>query len=302
MNDSGLLDRGIVRVAGADALAFLDNLVTNDLMGIADKEALFAALLTPQGKILFDFFVVRNGDVFLLDVARDKTADLAKRLGLYKLRAKVEIADCSGGGYRVLALWDETRKDPGPPGSVSYADPRSRHLGWRIALRMPGLPEDARALDTASVPQANDAYHARRVTLGVPEGGRDFPYGDTFPHEANMDRLNGVSFAKGCFIGQEVVARMQHKTVVRKRVVPVTVAAPLATGAEITVGEAVIGTVGSVAGNRGLAMVRLDRVVEALDNGQPVQAGGQPVTVDAQALQLFRDETARKAIEKAARI
>lgn len=130
--------------------------------------------------------------------------------------------------------------------------------------------------------------------MGVAEAVADYPLGDTFPHEANYDLVNGVSFTKGCYVGQEVVARMQNKTVVRKRVVPVSSPAPLATGGEVKVGEAVIGTVGSASGNAGLAMVRLDRVAEALEKEQPLTVNGTPIVVDTQAVERYLASMAEK--------
>lgn len=126
---------------------------------------------------------------------------------------------------------------------------------------------------------AADAYHAHRIGLGVPEAGKDFAIGETFPHEADLDLLHGVSFEKGCFIGQEVVARMKHRGSVRKRVVPVEAAAPLRSGAAILVGDAEIGRIGSVAGAHGLALVRLDRAAEASAKGQKLLADGIAVTL-----------------------
>ena len=301
-----LEDRGVVRVTGEDALAFLDNLVTNDLTDQKMGEARFAALLTPQGKILFDFLIVRVADGYLLDVAHAKAAELVKRLGLYKLRAKVDVADTSTGAYVVMAYWGDgaSKRGPGPEGSAFYCDPRARKLGWRAAVRVPGANDDARTVTLIRPTKPYDDYLAHRVALGVPEGGKDFAFGDTFPHEANMDRVAGVSFSKGCFVGQEVVARMQHKTVVRKRIVAVTgpAGAPLASGADIAVGEAVIGKLGTAAGSTGLALVRLDRVIEALDKGQDVVCDGQTVTVELTALQSYRAESAAKAEQKAARL
>jgi tRNA-modifying protein YgfZ len=282
-------DRGIVRVTGEDATAFLDNLVTQDVTGMAEGEARFAALLTPQGKILFDFFVVRTDDGYLLDIARDKAADLAKRLTLYKLRAKVAIGEMTGNNA-VIAAWGGQDKSPSL-GSF-YRDPRSKKLGERGTGIAPS-PADA--------PESVASYHAHRIAHGIPEGGKDYPFGDTFPHEANMDRLNGVSFTKGCFVGQEVVARMQHKTVVRKRIITVTAASPLTSGATVTTGEATIGTIGSVAGASALAMLRLDRVVEAIAKGDAIMAGGVPLAVDAGELDVYRAETVHKA-EKVIRI
>lgn len=293
-----LCDRGVVRVTGLDATSFLDNLVTNDLEGIAEGEARFTALLTPQGKILFDFFALRTADGFLLDVQRAQCADLTKRLSLYKLRAEVVIEDVPSA-YAVAAAWGGDPPTVSPP-SLVYADPRAVGLGWRLLLAS-GQPLP---LSVGMDPTATAAdYMAHRVALGIAEADSDFQSGDTFPHEAGMDRLNGVSFGKGCFVGQEVVARMQHKTVVRKRVVPVTtLEATLTPGSDVKAGDAVIGKIGSVAGRRGLAMLRLDRAIEAIDAGTAILAGGQPVTIDGASIDTFRAETARKEQEKANRV
>lgn len=289
-----LTDRGVVRVTGEDATSFLDNLVTNDLEGMAEGEARFAALLTPQGKILFDFLVVRTADGYLLDIARDKAAELVKRLVLYKLRAKVMLEDCAAT-YTVGVAWDGSGGVPSA--SIPYRDPRAADAGQRfIAQAQVPPPARQQATDGAQ------AFWRHLIALGIPEGGRDYAFGDAFPHEANMDRLQGVSFSKGCFVGQEVVARMQHKTVVRKRITRVTGASPLVAGAEVKAGEATIGTVGSVAGNEALAMVRLDRAIEALDKGEAITAGGVPIIVDPAALNTYRVDADRKSDLKAQRL
>ena len=266
-----LADRGVVRVTGADAAKLLQGLVTVDLDRLERQPAVFSGLLTPQGKILFDFFIVKTDEGFLLETARDKAPDLAKRLNFYKLRANVAVADVSAD-YAVAALWGgpEPRHDPAV---IAYPDPRLPDLGWRaIASARMGL---------ASAVDATEAdYHAHRVRLGMPEGGRDYALGDSFPHEALFDQIGGVDFDKGCYVGQEVVSRMQHRGTARKRVVPVVGQADLATGAPIKTGESVIGSVGSVAGTRGLALLRLDRVGEALAKGLPITAGDVPVAVD----------------------
>jgi folate-binding protein YgfZ len=280
-----LADRGVVRVAGADAEKLLQGIVSNDMELLASQAAIHAALLTPQGKILFDFFVVRAGDGFLLEVARDKAADLAKRLNLYKLRAKVDIQDVSED-YRVLALWGPSpsaREEAA--GTVSFADPRLPALGSRILAdaRSPrGNAASADALDAAP-----EDYHAHRIALGIPEGGKDYVLGDTFPHEADLDQLGGVSFSKGCFVGQEVVSRMQNRGNVRKRVVPIEGEGPLASGAEVKVGTAVIGTVGSVSGRSALALLRLDRAAEAKAKGQTLAADGVAVTLSKPDWAMF---------------
>jgi tRNA-modifying protein YgfZ len=275
-----LPDRGVVRVAGEDASKLLQDVITSDMDLLGAQPAIHAALLTPQGKILFEFFVAKAGEgTYLLETGREQAPGLAKRLGMYKLRAKVTIEDASSA-YRVLALWGASPQSPGETkANVSFPDPRLPALGLRI------LAEAKLADDIASASNGADAaaedYHAHRVALGVPEGAKDYTLGDSFPHEADMDRLGGVSFTKGCFVGQEVVSRMQHRAHVRKRVVPVEAAGPgeLKSGAEVTVGTAAIGKVGSVAGRRALAMLRLDRAAEAKAKGQPLTAEGVEVVL-----------------------
>jgi len=267
-----LPDRGVVRVSGADAEKLLQGVITNDMDLLARQPAIHAALLTPQGKILFEFFVVKAPDGFLLETARDKTADLAKRLAMYRLRAKAGIEDASDG-YKVLAAWgDAPDRLEQSADAISFQDLRLPALGVRMLAEAKLAAGVASAADNIDAPA--DAYHAHRVALGVPEGGKDYAFGDAFPHEADLDQLNGVSFTKGCFIGQEVVSRMQNRGSVRKRVMPITGEAPLVQGAEITVGPAVIGSVGSVAGRQALALVRLDRAAEAEAKGEALLAGG----------------------------
>jgi folate-binding protein YgfZ len=268
-----LTDRGIVRVSGADAQSFLQGLLTNDVETLRPGEARFAALLTPQGKILFDFLVLKvaanGGEWFLLDCSGALAPDLAKRLGFYRLRAKVEIVDESAD-HGIIAFWDEEPENA--PGGLFYADPRESRLGWRAILPS----AKAVAVREASVAE----YEAHRIGLGVPKGGLDFAYGDAFPSEADMDMLNGVDFAKGCYVGQEVVSRMKHRGAQRKRVVPVWLGgeAP-APGTPILDGELTVGTLGSSAGLQALAMLRLDRVGDAKAAGRALTAAGVPVAM-----------------------
>lgn len=285
-----LPDRGVVSVTGADARSFLDNLVTNDMGAIGSEGAIHAGLLTPQGKILFAFFVVATPAGFLLETGLAETAALAKRLGLYKLRAKVEIKDAAGEVVVAVSLGDVRAR---PQGAIAFVDPRDERLGDRLLLPAPLVGELVSRM--GALRMEPEAWHAHRIGVGVPEAGRDFPLGDTFPHEADFDLYQGVSFTKGCFVGQEVVARMQHKTVVRKRVVKVAGNAPLMSGAEVKIGDATIGTIGSVAGDTGLAMIRLDRVAEALDQGLGIEAGGVRLTVDPDMLARWRQSAAERA-------
>jgi folate-binding protein YgfZ len=270
-----LPDRGMVKVAGPDARKFLNGLVTADMGNVTPARACFAALLTPQGKIMVDFIVAEAADgSFLLDCPRALAAALVERLAFYKLRAKVTL-DNQSGGFGVMAIWDGVdviRPAPGLGGSYVYADPRLPELGLRCPL--PAPPADTAAVFGAELVDAA-AYEAHRIALAVPAGGLDFAYGDAFPHEADMDQLNGVDFQKGCFVGQEVVSRMEHRRSARTRVVPVALdgAAPAA-GSAVTAAGKPMGVMGSAAGRRGLALLRLDRVEEALANGASLQAGG----------------------------
>ena len=285
-----LPDRGVVSVTGPDARSFLDNLITNDMTLLDSQEAIHAGLLSPQGKILFAFFVVKTPAGFLLEAALDQTAALAKRLSLYKLRAKIEIKDAPGEVIVAASFGDVRAR---PLGAIAFVDPRAGQLGDRLLL--PATAVGDLVANTAARRMSPDFVAARRIALGVPEDGSDYPLGDTFPHEADFDLFHGVSFAKGCYVGQEVVARMQNKTVVRKRVLRVSGTDLLTSGAEVKVGEAVIGRVGSVAGNQGLAMLRLDRVVEAIDKGPAITAGGIALTIDAEMLARYRRSVAEKA-------
>jgi folate-binding protein YgfZ len=278
----GLPDRGVIAITGADAVSWLDNLVSNDLGALATKPAVFAALLSPQGKILFEFFVIARPDGLLLDTALVSVPALIKRLTLYKLRAQVALQDVSG---EQMVVWAEGGK-PALAGAHVFADPRAPNNLWR------GVVPRAAALSAPTI----GPYGTARVRIGLAEAPDDYVLGDTFPHEANYDLQDGVSFTKGCYVGQEVVSRMQNKSVVRKRVVRVHGTAPLVSGEEVCVGDAVIGKVGTVAGRDGLAMVRLDRVVEALDKGGGVLVGTGAVTVDAAALAAYRSQVANRPV------
>jgi tRNA-modifying protein YgfZ len=262
--------RGVVSVAGPDAQKFLDNLITSNVGGVDRGSAVFAGLLTPQGKLLFDFLIFPDGDRYLFDVARSEVANLLKRLGLYRLRAKVEFADLSEERI-VVAAWGSDV----PPilDGVVAADPRLPALGFRGVV--PPGADMAPDFDEAS----EAAYDAHRIGLGVPEGGVDFAFGDVFPHDADMDQLAGVDFDKGCFVGQEVVSRMKHRGTARRRAVVAHGADLPAAGAVITAGGQAIGSMGSSAGDVGLALVRLDRAKAAMDGGVPILADASPVTL-----------------------
>jgi folate-binding protein YgfZ len=274
-----LFDRGVIKVVGDDARKFLHGLVTADVLSLAPGTARFCALLTPQGKIVADFFVAEapqaEGGGFFLDIPRALAITLVEKLNLYKLRAKLLIEDLSDI-LGVVAVWDgdATTKDCATKQGLTYADPRLPALGFRVMIPPHRAAAAASELGAALV-SAED-FEAHRIALGVPRGGLDFAYGDAFPHEADMDQLGGVDFAKGCFIGQEVVSRIEHRGTARTRAVALRYeGATPESGAPITAGERQIGTMGSAARGRGIALVRLDRVAEA--EQAALAAGGIPI-------------------------
>ena len=236
-----LTRRSLLEIGGEERASFLQGLVTNDVEGLGRGGACFAALLSPQGKILFDFFAINRGETILLDCPAAAAADLLKRLTFYKLRAKITLADVSDG-WRVAAAWGEGAEALLKAGAVlAFPDPRLSALGFR------GLIEQDKAAKFSANP---NAYEGVRVAAAVPEGGKDYAYGDAFPHEACFDLLHGVSFRKGCYVGQEVVSRMQHRGTARTRVLAVSAEAPLpAGGADIVADGFAVGRLGSVAGH-----------------------------------------------------
>lgn len=267
-----LPDRGIVKVTGDSARSFLHGLVTADMLKLAPGGARFCALLTPQGKIIVDFIVTEApaaaGGGFFLDTGLARVATLVEKLNMYKLRAKVIIEDLSET-LGVLAAWDGNGTTKY---GLCYADPRLSALGLR-AMISPHLAAAAATELGASLVAASD-YDAHRIALGVPQGGIDFSYGDAFPHETDMDQLGGIDFTKGCYVGQEVVSRMEHRGTARTRVVPIRYdgGAPKI-GTAIMAGERQVGTIGSTAAGRGISLVRIDRAAAALTQGGSLTAG-----------------------------
>jgi folate-binding protein YgfZ len=271
-----LPDRGVVKVAGDGARTFLHGLVTADILDLKPGTARFCALLTPQGKIIADFLVAEapanDGGGFFLDIPRPLGASLVEKLNLYKLRAKVVIEDLSEI-LGVMAAWEA---NGATEYGLCYSDPRLPALGKRIML--PPHLASAAASDLGAALVDAGEYEAHRIALGIPRGGLDFSYGDAFPHESDMDQLGGVDFAKGCYVGQEVVSRMEHRGTARTRAVPVTYdgAAPEA-GSPVTAGNHQLGHMGSAAGGNGIALLRLDRVADAMSRGEALVAGGVPI-------------------------
>jgi len=272
---SRLPGRGVVAVDGPEARHFLQNLITNDVDGLDPGNACYAALLSPQGKILFDFIVFATGDGFLLDVPRGAARDLVARLTLYRLKADVQVVDRTQE-LEVQAAWGMKH----PPRRF-ILDPRLPDLGFRKIA-----PSDSKPDEAGTETDAN-AYAAHRIALGVPEGDSDYQYGGVFPHDANIDQLKGADFSKGCFVGQEVVSRMQHRGTARRRIVQIRGEA-LSKGSEITDGDTLIGTVGSTSDDIGIAMVRIDRVAQAIAARRKFITNGRPVEIQAPPWTSFR--------------
>jgi tRNA-modifying protein YgfZ len=281
-----LTGRGVITVHGKDARRLLNGLLTTDIDGVAPGTARFAALLSPQGKIAVDGFVAQgpSDDALMVDCPRALTARLVERLNFYKLRAKAQIEDVSDQ-IGVLAAWDGSGK---VRDGVAFDDPRWPALGLRVILDSEGA--EAAAAELGAQLTDPQLYEAHRIALGVPSGGLDFAYGDAYPHEADMDQLNGIDFDKGCYVGQEVISRMEHRGRVRTRVVPVSYAgSPPQIGTPVRAGGKAVGTMGSTAAGRGLALLRLDRVEEALTASLTLEADGI-------SLQVVRPSWARFAL------
>jgi folate-binding protein YgfZ len=293
-----LPDRGVVKIAGDDTRKFLQGLLTADMVKLRAGDARFAALLSPQGKIIVDFIVTEasptEGSGFFLDVPRALAKPLADKLNLYKLRARLLIEDLSDT-LGVVAIWDGDASSLTQTG-LAYPDPRLPALGWRMMIPRDRAATMASALDGIAVDASG--YDAHRIALGIPYGGIDFSYGDAFPHETDMDQLGGVDFSKGCYIGQEVVSRMEHRGSARTRAVSVRYnGEPPSPGTAITAADRPVGTMGSANAGRGLALLRLDRVAEALSRGEELRAGSLAVTPIKPAWARFAFPDGSKAAE-----
>ena len=265
-----LPERSLIAISGPEAPGFLQGIITADISRLAVEAATYGALLTPQGKMLFDFFVVREAeDLFLVDCPLVQRDALLKRLQFYKLRARIDVAVDEQRNVHAVV-------EGNAPGAVR--DPRPADMGERLYSRQ------------APNVGAAQVYHERRVALGFAEGGEDFEPGELFPHEANLDQIGGLSFEKGCFVGQEVVSRMEHRGTARSRILPCRAGDRLpAKGSEIGAGDRAIGRVLSGAGQNVLALLRLDRLAESAE-----------LTADGVALQVRKPAWARFEVPAAA--
>lgn len=300
MPTATLDDRALIDVTGTDAEPFLQNLITCDLGVLEAGELRPGALLSPQGKILFDFLIGRQKDGFVIDVADALAADLVKRLTLYRLRAKVKIGQLDQGVVQIGWQSDSlaSQRDSTASRDGSPASEGDSANGTYVDIRFPPELAVRRRYGTHG-PAANaEGWTALRVAHAVPESGLDFAAGDAFPHDVLYDQNGGVGFKKGCFVGQEVVSRMQHRGTARRRLLVAEAASPLpAPGTPVTAGGRPIGSLGTTAGTRGLALVRIDKAKDAMDAGEPILADGVQLalSIPAWARFTFPTQTAEEA-------
>ncbi len=266
-----LTDRALIRIAGEDVRRFLQDIISNDVEKLGPATAIHAALLTPQGKYLHDFFAFEHAATIHFDCEAERRDDLMRRLKRYRLRAKIDIED--NDRLRPFALTgDSVREMAGPfAGGIVYADPRLAALGARAALPAAG----AAALDAAGFePMTRDDYELLRIGQGVPDGSRDLVVDKALLLESGFEELAGVDFEKGCYVGQEVTARMKHRGLVRKRLLPVEIDGPApAPGTAIRRGEVTVGEMRTSIGGRGLALLRLVDAERATAGDVPLLAG-----------------------------
>ena len=248
-----LANRSLVRMTGAETEALLQRLITTDLDEVKEDEAGYGALLTPQGKIVMDFLVTRLPDGFLFDLEEEIVTAFVRKMTLYRMRVDVVIEPLAD---RVGVSLE--------PVESGIRDPRSPLLGWRIY----GTGEEWQADEGLKAD-----YLSRHIEAAIPQAGLDFAFEEAFPHDINMDYLGGLHFDKGCYIGQEVVSRMKHRGTARRRIVRLDASQPLPpAGTGITAAGKPVGTVGATSGNKGLGLVRIDRVSDAVGEGTPLLA------------------------------
>jgi folate-binding protein YgfZ len=277
-----LPERGLLVVAGEERVGFLQGLVSNDVAKVGEARAIHAALLTAQGRYLHDFFIAAAGEMLVLDCEAARLPDLQRRLGLFRLRAKVTIAPDTAdravfaafgeGAAAGLGLPDEAGAAIPFAGGTAFVDPRLAALGVRVVAPREAAAKALR--DAGFAPAAFADWDRLRLLLGVPDGSRDLPVEKAILLESGFDELNGVDWKKGCYIGQELTARTKYRGLVKKRLMPVAIEGAIpAPGTVIRMGDAEAGELRSGRDGIALALLRLDAVA----SGQALEADGAPV-------------------------
>ncbi len=270
-----LADRGVLAVSGPDARSYLQTLISNDMEKVSADRAIYATLLTPQGKFLHDFFVTVLGETLLFDCEGARAEDLERRLSFYRLRADAKIENMSES-YRVFALIGQAEANAFA-GGVVFDDPRLDAMGARAILPRDGA---VAALEAAGLsPAPPEDYDRLRLHHGLPDGSRDIQIEKGFLLENGIDDLNGVDFEKGCYIGQELTARTKHRATIRKRLLPVKIDGSLPPpGAPVMLGDKQAGEMRSGQGERGLALLRLEMIDGAASSDEPLICNGATLT------------------------
>jgi len=276
---SRLENRAVIAVTGEDAAEFLQGLVSNDILAVGPNRALYAALLTPQGKFLFDFFVAEIGDQLHLDCEAARADDFIKRLTMFKLRAKVTLAMTEftvaaafgADVHTTFGLGTEPGASGPFDGGIAYTDPRLAAMGVRVVLA-PGSVIELPAAEPG-------AYDTLRLSLGLPDGSRDMDIDKSTLLECGFEELHGVDFDKGCYMGQELTARTKYRGLVKRRLFPVKIDGPLPEpGAAIDFNGADAGTIKSGAGDQAIALLRLQVVEDARAAGGALTSGATKIT------------------------
>lgn len=277
--------RGVVAVSGEDRAAFLQGLVSNDVLRVNTSQAAYGLFLTPQGKFLHDFTMIDSDDALLLDPETERRADLLRRLKMYKLRSKIALEDRADrlrvavafgeGALTALGLPAERGAAVAFGGGVAFTDPRLPDLGARLFLPAAGLEAALGALETAGLTRRDAADHDRlRLSLGVPDGSRDLIPEKSIPLESRLDALNAISWDKGCYMGQELTARTKYRALIRKKLFPVTIVGPQPeAGTPVTLDGQDIGELRSGRDGLALALLRLEDAAKAAGSETPLRAG-----------------------------
>ncbi len=290
--------RAVLAVNGEDSRSFLQGLISNDIAKAGAARALWAALLTPQGKFLHDLFVAERGDTLLLDAEAARIEDLRKKLSLYKLRAKVTLAPApeltlwaawGDGAAAAVGLAAEAGAAVEFGGGIAFVDPRLDAAGLRLMLPAETAAQTLAAIGLVEAPFA--AWDEARILLGLPDGSRDLPVEKAILLENGFDELGGVDFKKGCYMGQELTSRTKHRGLVRKRLMPVLIDGPIPEpGTPVRLGDVDAGEMHSVAGGVGLAMIRLEHFRQAAGHANAFTAGSARLTVVPPAWAVFPAE------------
>lgn len=265
---TSLSHRGVLQVEGEDARTFLQGMISNDVLRIAPDRAVWAGFLTPQGKFLHEFFCCQHGNTLLLEGERDRLADLKRRLSIYRLRSRVTLTEAGDSlsvwavfGDKAAASFELPANDAGAAKSldsgVAFVDPRLPEAGVRVLV--PTQEATDLFANLGCQPAESLAYDTLRIRLGLPDGSRDLEVDKTLLLEAGFDELHGVDWQKGCYLGQELTARMRYRGLVKKRLLPALVEGPLPPpGTPVLLGDREVGEIRSGINGMALAMLRLD--------------------------------------------